>query len=267
MKGMMRFLLLACCALALAGCEDESPPPRSPYGYGQPGYGQPGYGYGQPGYGQPGYGQPGYGQPGYGQPQQPTTMGAAMTPWGMILAQLPQLPAALPPLPGLNEWMQQYWPFPAPQPTPPGSGAGVWPPDWESFENEVLRETNVRRGMGANCGGQQFPPAAALAPHPALTRSARGHSQDMAVRGYFDHRSPEGHGPMHRAQAAGFQGGFVGENIAAGHRTAREVVQGWMDSPGHCLNVMEPRYRFLGVGYYFRAADRFGHYWTQNFGG
>jgi uncharacterized protein YkwD len=193
-------------------------------------------------------------------------MGAAMTPWGMILAQLPQLPAQLPPLPGLAEWMQQYWPFPQPPPSQPGPSSGAWPAEWEAFENEVLRETNARRALGASCGGTPFPPAAALAPHSALTRSARGHSQDMALRGYFDHRSPEGHGPMHRAQAAGFPGGFVGENIAAGHRTPREVVQGWMDSPGHCLNVMEPRYRFLGVGYYLHS-DRFGHYWTQNFGG
>jgi uncharacterized protein YkwD len=106
-----------------------------------------------------------------------------------------------------------------------------------------------------------------VSPHPALTRSARGHSRDMAVRDYFDHRSPEGHGPMQRAQAAGFEGGFVGENIAAGYRSPRDVVQGWMDSPGHCLNVMEPRYRFLWVGYFFEGGDKMGHYWTQNFGG
>jgi uncharacterized protein YkwD len=30
---------------------------------------------------------------------------------------------------------------------------------------------------------------------------------------------------------------------------------------------MDPRYRVLGVGYFFESGDRFGHYWTQNFGG
>jgi uncharacterized protein YkwD len=187
-----------------------------------------------------------------------------------LLSQLPQLPAQLPGLPSMGDWMGQYWPLPWPAPgTSPGGtpSGGDWPPAWTAYEDDVLRETNARRALGATCGSQPFPPAAALAPHPALTRAARGHSRDMASRGYFDHRSPEGHGPMQRTQAAGYQGGFVGENIAAGHRTPREVVQGWMDSPGHCLNIMEPRYRFLGVGYYQRSDDRMVHYWTQNFGG
>src|SRR5690606_11328115 len=156
---------------------------------------------------------------------------------------------------------------PAPPPGQPPPDTATWPPDWVAFEDEVLRLTNARRAVGASCGGQPFAPAGPVAPHPALRSSARGHSQDMANRGYFDHKTPEGVGPMQRAQNAGYGGGFVGENIAAGHRTPAEVVQGWMDSPGHCVNMMEPRYRFLGVGYLLRQGDRFGHYWTQNFGG
>ena len=45
--------------------------------------------------------------------------------------------------------------------------------------------------------------------------------------------------------------------------TPAAVVEGWMQSPGHCLNIMEPRYRYLGVGHH--AGPR--SYWTQNFGG
>ena len=89
----------------------------------------------------------------------------------------------------------------------------------------------------------------------------------MARRDYFDHHSPEGTGPMQRAIAAGYQGGFVGENIAAGQRSPAEVVQAWIDSPGHCVNLMDPRFRFLGVGYLFDQNDKFGDYWVQNFGG
>ena len=57
------------------------------------------------------------------------------------------------------------------------------------------------------------------------------------------------------------------ENIAAGQTDPARVVQAWVESPGHCLNLMDPRYRVLGVGYFFESGDRFGHYWTQNFGG
>jgi uncharacterized protein YkwD len=278
-------------AFSLAACEKDSPPSRYPPGQLPPGYGQPGYGqpYGQPGYGQPGYGQPGYGQPGYGQPghgqpgygppqqntQAPPTIADALTPFGILLAQLPQMPQQLPPLPSLPELLQS-WPFPwnppqqqpGPQPQPSTQPPiGGWPAEWVAFEDEVLRLTNGRRSVGAVCGGKPFAPAGPVGPHAALRNSARGHSQDMATRGYFDHKTPEGVGPMQRAQQAGYTGGFVGENIAAGHKTPQEVVQGWMDSPGHCVNMMEPRYRFLGVGYLVRQGDRFGTYWTQNFGG
>jgi len=286
-----RYLLPALALLFAGGllaCERSQEPqyaqPGPPWPPGQPppqGYGQP-YGQ-QQGYGQP-YGQQGYGQqPGYRQqPQAAPTLADALTPFGILLQQLPQFPMPVQPLPGIAEWMAQFgWPLPpaAPQPqpggAPPGGAqpgpaplpAGGWPPDWAAFENAVLNETNARRAQGAVCGGQPFGPAGPLAGHPQLRNSARGHSQDMGRRGYFEHKSPEGTGPMQRAQAAGFQGGFVGENIAAGQNSPREVVQSWMESPGHCLNIMEPRYRFLGVGYYFQQGDRFGQYWTQNFGG
>jgi uncharacterized protein YkwD len=89
----------------------------------------------------------------------------------------------------------------------------------------------------------------------------------MAMRHYFDHTSPEGRGPSNRAAEAGYQSTFVGENIAAGQPDPARVVQAWTESPGHCVNMMDPRYRVLGVGYFFQSGDRFGHYWTQDFGG
>lgn len=87
----------------------------------------------------------------------------------------------------------------------------------------------------------------------------------MAARDYFDHDTPEGLGPSERAARQGYRGG-VGENIAAGTSTAHSTVQMWLDSPGHCLNMMANDYQFLGVGYGFQNGSEFGHYWTQNFG-
>lgn len=79
--------------------------------------------------------------------------------------------------------------------------------------------------------------------------------------------SPEGSTPAQRAQAAGYSSGFVGENIAAGYDTPEQVVDGWMKSPGHCLDIMEPRYRYPGVGYYYQSNAKMRSYWTQDFGG
>ena len=108
-------------------------------------------------------------------------------------------------------------------------------------------------------------PVGPLSPQSNLGLAARAHSQDMAQRNYFEHDTPEGLGPSDRAARAGWRDG-VGENIAAGTATARETVQMWLESPGHCANMMGPRYRFLGVGYAYGDRSHYGHYWTQNFG-
>ena len=50
------------------------------------------------------------------------------------------------------------------------------------------------------------------------------------------------------------------ENIAMGQRTAAEVVEGWMNSPGHKANIMNASYTHIGVG----LSDS-GYYWTQQF--
>jgi uncharacterized protein YkwD len=90
----------------------------------------------------------------------------------------------------------------------------------------------------------------------------------MGTRGYFDHMTPEGGSPQDRMKAAGWSaGGYTGENIAAGNATAAATVQQWMSSPGHCENIMDPSYQFLGVGYFAAPGSKYKHYWTQNFGG
>ena len=54
----------------------------------------------------------------------------------------------------------------------------------------------------------------------------------MVAGGFFAHRDPEtGAGPGERAVAANYAGYFVGENLAAGHRTAAAVMKVWMESP------------------------------------
>lgn len=147
------------------------------------------------------------------------------------------------------------------------SGGDDWPPEWRGFEWEVLSETNRFRAMGYNCDTRgNFGPAEPLEMNATIQIAARGHSLEMGQMNFFDHDSPDGRTFDVRMQNAGFSGPSPwGENIAAGQRTAREVVQGWMESDGHCANIMNPRYRVIGVGYAYVEGSRFGHYWTQNF--
>lgn len=96
-----------------------------------------------------------------------------------------------------------------------------------------------------------------------LIEAARAHSADMAQRDYFDHESPEGHGPAERADEAGYDA-WGGENIAVGYRTAQEVVDAWMDSDGHRANIENCGYVAIGIGAV--PNDDGTLHWTQSFG-
>ncbi len=102
---------------------------------------------------------------------------------------------------------------------------------------------------------------------PALARSATDHSQDMALKNYFEHESLDGREVADRAKSQGYDFQTVGENIAVGQRDVAEVMQGWMKSPGHRENILRPQFTHLGSG--VATGDFKGQesiYWTQNFG-
>ncbi|TPV95080.1 MAG: CAP domain-containing protein [Myxococcales bacterium FL481] len=141
-----------------------------------------------------------------------------------------------------------------------------WEQQWRELEATVLEEVNKRRAEGANCGSEgDFPPAGPLGENPALRCAARVHSKDMSDREFFSHTNPDGEGPGDRMDKANYSGNTWGENIAGGNATAEATVQQWMDSDGHCRNIMNGNFTLLGVGYY--PGGQWGHLWTQNFGG
>jgi uncharacterized protein YkwD len=145
--------------------------------------------------------------------------------------------------------------------TAPDSSGAAW-------EDEVLALVNQRRAAGATCGGTLYAPAPALWMDANLRAAARGHSLDMATQNYFSHVSLDGRTFDQRIRNAGYGGAFpLGENIAAGQTSPQAVVDGWMNSPGHCQNIMSPGFKAIGVGYAFRSGSTYRHYWTQNFGG
>lgn len=62
---------------------------------------------------------------------------------------------------------------------------------------------------------------------------------------------------------------YRGENIAAGYPTPQHVFDGWMESPGHRENILNPNYTYIGIGYYYKNNDenKYEHYWVQLFRG
>lgn len=82
----------------------------------------------------------------------------------------------------------------------------------------------------------------------------------------FSHTRPNGE-PCYTAYPSGLY--LAGENIAAGTATdtAEEVVNLWMNSPGHRANILNPNYTTMSVGMVYVSGTRYGYYWSQNFAG
>ncbi len=128
-----------------------------------------------------------------------------------------------------------------------------------------MKLVNQARTRGRTCGNGQFAPSAPLLVSDKLYRAARTHASDMARRNYFEHRGRDGSSPKDRVQREGYRLRLTGENIAFGPETAAEVVDGWLASPGHCANIMDPRFREMGVA--VALGSRRGHfYWVQELG-
>jgi len=127
----------------------------------------------------------------------------------------------------------------------------------------VLELVNEARSRGTRCGTHVFGPAPPVSASPTLDGVALGHADDMAVHGYFEHQDLAGHSPADRVRASGYREKLVGENIAYGPKSAEEVVQGWLDSPGHCENIMDPRFAEMGIAFASGRAGRHGLYWVQ----
>ena len=144
-------------------------------------------------------------------------------------------------------------PTPDPMPTPD--------PAPSSFEQRVLTLTNQARSQAG---------LTPLTYDPQLGELAEGHSEDMLARDFFDHTSPDGMTFGDRVNQAGINA-IAAENIAAGAPTPESVVEGWLNSPGHRANILNPSLTRLGVGHVFSANDpgteRWQHYWTQVFSG
>ncbi len=101
-----------------------------------------------------------------------------------------------------------------------------------------------------------------------LHKAAQAHAEDMLARGYFAHESPSGTTVRERSRKAGYNWAAVGENIAFGQTSVDEVMETWIDSPGHRKNILSRNYTEMGVGLALgKGPDgKYQILWVQNFG-
>jgi len=137
----------------------------------------------------------------------------------------------------------------------PLSAECVWPEKEEASEqskNALLELCNLVNAA------RKEEDASPLELDASVMQTSQGHADDMALRDYFSHTCPEGKTFIDRLRKNGVRYRAAAENIAYGQKTAQEVLDAWLKSPGHRANLMNPRYRRLGLGLRDKR-------WVQNF--
>lgn len=131
----------------------------------------------------------------------------------------------------------------------------------------VISETNNARSTQTDCGTEGTKSAApALTGSPELHQAAQAHADDMAMNDFVGHDGSDGSDFVTRIERTNFSGYPVAENVAGGQTSATQVVQGWVDSDGHCKNIMLQRATHIGVGVARNPSTRLEWYWVQVFG-
>ena len=104
----------------------------------------------------------------------------------------------------------------------------------------IIAETNRQRRVVAGL--------AALTENSILNKGAEQKLQDLFAKQYFEHISPSGIGPAELAKSVGYEYIVIGENLALGNFEGNQaLVDAWMASPGHRANILNTRYREIGV--------------------
>lgn len=153
---------------------------------------------------------------------------------------------------------------PPPTPTPPSPTPPTPAPS--SDATAFLNAINAVRAVGRNCGSTAYAAAPALKWNAKLETAALLHSQDMANQNYFGHTGKNGSQPWDRMTSAGYAWRAAAENIAAGQPDLSAVMNGWVNSPGHCANLMSTAYTEIGMAKALNSSSQYGVYWTQDFG-
>lgn len=126
--------------------------------------------------------------------------------------------------------------------------------DFDDWGYEVLNLVNEERAKYN---------VAPLKWDDSLAALAESHCEDMIDRNFFAHNTPDGKTPFDRMKAAGISYSSAGENIAAGQSSPQNVMDSWMNSPGHRKNILNPDFEYIGVG--LARGGSYGIYWAQEF--
>lgn len=121
-----------------------------------------------------------------------------------------------------------------------------------AFEQEVLDLVNKERAAYG---------LSALQADSKVQAAAKTRANEILKS--FSHTRPDGRAFSTALNEAGATYSGAGENIAKGQRTPEEVVNAWMNSAGHRANILNSKYKYLGVGCVKSGSSSYA--WTQIF--
>ena len=153
----------------------------------------------------------------------------------------------------------------------------------KSEKRDILNAINLARSVARDCndGLGIVGPSRPLVWNDNLYASAYEHSKDLAQSNTFSHLGSGTETDITGMSIGGRESKFferiesngyvnfytVGENIAGGQTTIDDVMEAWLESPKHCTNIMNDKFKEVGVAIVTKEDSDFKIYWTQNFGG
>lgn len=157
------------------------------------------------------------------------------------------------------------------------------PPISDSQKKEFLDAINEARSHQQDCGEYGVMPAVGpLTWNDKLYKSSYTYNYDMAYGGAWHHIGSNtkydivaknkklGHGSYMKDRILyyGYKYEKIGENIAKGYKTTKDVVKAWLESDGHCRNIMDPDFKEMGMSLLEsnKSDDKYHTYWTIDFG-
>ncbi len=106
------------------------------------------------------------------------------------------------------------------------------------FADDIVKATNAYRQENG---------LSELHPDPALSQAAKEKAEDMFADDYWAHVAPDGAQPWFFITEAGYDYIYAGENLAKDFQKSDAVVVAWIESPSHRQNILNDKFKDIGV--------------------
>jgi uncharacterized protein YkwD len=135
--------------------------------------------------------------------------------------------------------------------------------DAQALQQAVQRLNELRQQADAPCAVDHIAQQP-LAWESRLAASALEQASDLAQRDLLSHVDSHQRGLGARLRHAGYAAAGAGENLAAGQADFDDTLQAWLASPSHCINLMKPEYRDVGLACVQRRGSHYERFWVAH---